>query len=81
MRLLENISHPHCRISVFSWNEKYIIELEWGQLKQSFKVNHDSVDGIEQIRKMVTDEFLNEAYLQFQHMQTNLSKSYQQSKL
>ena len=51
MRLLENISHPHCRISVFSWNEKYIIELEWGQLKQSFKVNHDSVNGIEQINK------------------------------
>jgi hypothetical protein len=81
MRLLENISHPHCKISVFSWNEKYIIELEWGQLKQSFKVNHDSVEGIEQIRKMVTDEFLNDAYLQFQQMHTNLSKSYQKSKL
>ncbi|MDZ4751753.1 MAG: hypothetical protein SGI87_09080 [Flavobacteriales bacterium] len=79
MRLLENISHPHCRISIFSWNGKYIIELEWGQLKQSFKISHDSVNGVEQVRKMVNVQFLDEAFLQFQQMHSNLAKTFQES--
>ncbi len=61
MRLVGNISHPVFTISVFSMNEKYIIKLEGGPMEQVYKVSMDNVKGLEGVKEMLTDEFINEA--------------------
>ena len=72
MRVIGSIPHPKITISVFSMNDKYQVRFEAGPMEQLFKLQHSEVDGIEGIRKLVDEEFLqkimerfNEMYLSF----------------
>ena len=58
MRVIGSIPHPKLSISIFSMNEKYQIRFEAGNMEQIFKIAHNEVNGIEGIKKMVDDEFL-----------------------
>lgn len=58
MRLVETIPHPHCRISIMSYNDKWIIEIEAAQYKQTYKIGHDSVNGLEDVRKLISTDLL-----------------------
>ncbi len=72
MRIIANIPHPKITISIFSMNDKYQVKFEAGPMEQTFKLTHDEVNGVEGIRKLVDEEFLqkvmdrfNEMYLSF----------------
>ncbi|ERM84557.1 hypothetical protein P872_24370 [Rhodonellum psychrophilum GCM71 = DSM 17998] len=39
MRVIKEFSKAETRISVFSWNNKYIVKYEQGALEQTFKVS------------------------------------------
>lgn len=72
MRVIANIPHPKISITIFSMNDKYQIKFEAGPMEQIFKIAHSEVNGIEGIKKMVDDVFLekvlerfNEMYLSF----------------
>ncbi|MFY9311321.1 MAG: hypothetical protein WAQ28_19910 [Bacteroidia bacterium] len=72
MRIIGNIPHPKLTISIFSMNDKYQVKFEAGPMEQTFKLNHDEVNGVEGIRKLVDEEFMakimarfNEMYLSF----------------
>lgn len=72
MRIIGNIPHPKITISIFSMNDKYQVKFEAGPMEQTFKLMHDEVNGVEGIRKLVDEEFLqkvmdrfNEMYLSF----------------
>lgn len=58
MRLVANISHPRVKIAIMSYNDKWIIEIEGGQYKQTYKIGHDSVNGVEDVKKLITEELL-----------------------
>lgn len=75
MRLIETIAHPECRICIFSYNDKYILEIEIGIYKQTYKLSHDSVSGIEDIRKMVDDRFMKACMESFHLMRTNFQEA------
>jgi hypothetical protein len=75
MRTITEINHPNCRISVFSWNQKYLIKLEQPGLEQTFKVNEiDVTGGDEGIKKMITEEFIAAAVKRFDDMRAQLIK-------
>jgi hypothetical protein len=76
VRLAATIPHPHCRISILSWNEKWIIEMEAGQYKQSFKISQESIPDLERVKKLVTSELLSGALDRFHSMHTDFAKSY-----
>jgi len=72
MRIIANIPHPKITISIFSMNDKYLVKFEAGPMEQLFKFFHDEVNGVEGVKQMVDDEFLekvmerfNEMYLSF----------------
>jgi len=78
MRIIATIPHPKLRISVFLYNEKYIIELEAGQYKQSFKISADSVEGLEGVKALLTEELLANSLDRFESMHIDFKRSFEQ---
>jgi hypothetical protein len=68
MRVIATIPHPSIRISIFSMNDKYIVKLEAGPMEQTFKFTEEEVKGLEDIRKILDDEFMNKALERFNDM-------------
>jgi hypothetical protein len=58
MRVVKEIPHPRFKITVFSWNNKYIIKIEDAHLEQTFKIDQQEVSGMDEIEAMLTEEFL-----------------------
>ena len=72
MRVIGSIPHSSITISIFSINDKYQVRFEAGPMEQIFKLAHSEVNGIDGIKKLVDEEFLqkimerfNEMYLSF----------------
>ena len=57
MRVVREVAHPDCKITIFSWNQKYLIKFEKGPLEQTFKVSE--MDVLEQ----ELDEILNQDFI------------------
>ena len=68
MRVVATIPHPSIGITVFSMNDKFIVKLEAGPMEQSFKFKTEEVKGIEDIKKIVDEEFIKKAIDRFNDM-------------
>lgn len=80
MRVIAMIPHHTFKISVFSYNAKYIVKIEWGQFEQSFKIAEMDVNNdIEEIRKMVSEEFLENTMRRFITMREDWAKSFKEA--
>lgn len=75
MRTVFEISHSVYKISVFVWNEKYIIEIENGPFKQSFKIPMENVNSEEKVKEIIDEKFLEKLDEQFQQMHDNFRSS------
>lgn len=76
MRIVEEIPHPQFKITVFSWNNKYIIKIEIGQFEQVYKINDMDVSGLDDIHKMLNQDFLEKVMHRFMDMRTDFSEVY-----
>ena len=75
MRIVDEIAHPACKITIFSWNMKYLIKLEKGLIEQTFKVPELEVTGDEDIKNLLKGEFLEEAIRRFGEMEASLMRA------
>lgn len=74
MRIVKEIPNPQCKITVFSWNQKYLIKLEAGPFEQTFKVSE--LDILEQeLEEILNPEFITAALKRFDDMRVSLQKS------
>ncbi len=74
MRNVAEIPHAECKISVFAWNQKYLIKLEQADLEQTYKVSEFDVMGEEFVKKMITEDFIQSALKRFDSMREDLNK-------
>jgi hypothetical protein len=74
MRNIAEIPHSECKISIFAWNQKYLIKLEQADLEQTFKVSEFDVMGDEGIKQMITEDFIQSALNRFAEMRRDLNK-------
>ncbi|MEQ9439048.1 MAG: hypothetical protein RIG62_08360 [Cyclobacteriaceae bacterium] len=58
MRVVGEIPHPQCKITIFYWNNKYLIKLERGWVEQTYKVPELEITGEGDVQKMVNEDFL-----------------------
>ena len=79
MRVVGEIPHPDCKITVFSWNNRYLIKLEQGLLEQTFKVNEYDVSGEAEIHRIVDNAFVEEAVKRFAEMSQSLRDAMQRA--
>jgi hypothetical protein len=76
MRVIDEISHPRFKIQIFSYNSKYIVKIELGQFEQSYKIGEIDVMGLEDVKNMVTEEFLTNCLKRFVDMRSDWDKSF-----
>lgn len=72
MRVIGEIQHPECKITLFHWNNRYLIKLEQGLLEQTYKVQEYDVATEDEIRRLITAEFIAASLRQFEAMRQTL---------
>jgi len=74
MRILKEITNKPCKVTIFSWNEKFLIKLEHFGMEQTFKVSE--FDVLEQeLDEILSEEFMTEAMARFKEMADSLRRS------
>ena len=79
MRVVGEIPHPQYKITVFAWNNRYLIKLEQGMLEQTFKVNEYDVTGEAEVFALVDEAFIKEAAERFVQMGESLQRAMQRA--
>lgn len=75
MRVIANIPHPKLTISIFSMNDKYQVKFEAGPMEQTYKIAHTEVNGVEGIKEMVDEAFLEKVLQRFNEMYLSLKET------
>lgn len=72
MRVVGEIAHPDLKITIFHWNNRYLIKLEAGLLEQTFKIHEYDVASEEELKKIVSEDFVTAAIARFNEMAESL---------
>jgi hypothetical protein len=75
MRVIKEISHPACKITLFAWNNRYIIKVEKGLFEQTFKLNHFDLADENEAVQMVDEEFVSQCVARFDQMAHSLAQA------
>jgi hypothetical protein len=73
MRVVKEITHPDCKITVFHWNNKFLIKLEAGPFEQTFKINETDISSEEDIYKIISEDFIGDAMARFSDMSRSIA--------
>jgi hypothetical protein len=57
MRLIEQIEHSKFKVAIHEYNNKYLLNVTLDNYEQTFKINQDDVDGVNDIKSKLDDEF------------------------
>jgi hypothetical protein len=68
VRIVDNIPHPSMSISIFQMNDKFILKFEAGPMEQSFKFSTQDVKSAENLKTLVTADFIEKVRLRFNEM-------------
>lgn len=79
MRIVGEIPHPHIKITIFNWNNRYLIKLEDAVIEQTFKISQFDVTSEQDIYKILDSEFLKQAEARFVEMSQSLFDSIQRN--
>lgn len=79
MRVIAELPHPECKISLFQMGQKYIIKFEQGQLEQSYKISELDLmgGGVNEIFQIIDEEFMTTVVERFKTMRSDFSAAYQ----
>jgi hypothetical protein len=78
MRTVAEIPHHTFKITVFSYNAKYIVKIELAQFEQIFKISEMDVMGLEDINKMLSPVFLENCMDRFLTMREDWHKAFKE---
>ncbi|MEM8894738.1 MAG: hypothetical protein AAGC88_09180 [Bacteroidota bacterium] len=68
MRVIGEIQHPDVKITLFNWNNKYLVKFEIGMLEQTYKFSEFDVTGEDEIKGMIDDPFVSKVMARFKDM-------------
>lgn len=68
MRVVKELSKNGIKISLFSWNNKYLLKFEQGMVEQTFKVNEMDLSGEADLEVFWSDSFLSDLQKRFDEM-------------
>jgi hypothetical protein len=72
MRVIADIPHEGCKITVFAWNSRYIIKMERGLLEQTYKIDEFELSSIDDINKLLDETFMQQVMTRFTSMHSEL---------
>lgn len=77
MRVIGEINHPECKVTLFHWNNRYLIKIEQGLLEQTYKVPEYDVPTEDEVKRLVSEAFIASALQQFAVMRQSLHDALQ----
>ena len=75
MRVVGEINHPSCKITIFSWNNRYLLKFEQGHLEQTYKIDQFDIIDEQDLYKLINNELINPALQVFETMGLSLNKA------
>jgi len=72
MRVVKEVTLGEIRVSIFSWNSKYIFKYELGPMEQTFKVSETDILEESELDGFLEGEFLDEVKNRFKEMGESL---------
>ena len=75
MRIVKELKRQDFKITVYSWNNKYILKFEEGLLEQTFKISESDVINDDDLLTLIDDEFLHKIRQQFDLMAVALAET------
>ena len=72
MRVVKVVTLGEIRVSIFSWNSKYIFKYELGPMEQTFKVSETDILEESELEGFLEGEFLEEVKQRFEEMGASL---------
>lgn len=76
MRVIAEIPHSHYKIQIFNYNSKYLVKIELGQFEQVFKIAEMDVNGLEEVKSMVTQSLLDNSLNRFMEMRSDWENAF-----
>jgi len=65
MRVVADIPNPNMKVTLLSWNGKYLLKLEKADFEQTYKISEMSVTGDEGAKALLDEEFMEAAMNRF----------------
>ncbi len=76
MRVVTEIPHPEYKLTVFAWNNKYLLKVETPFYEQTYKVGETDLTGDDDIKAIVADEeFMQSVMQRFRDMNDSWKKA------
>ena len=72
MRVVREETRGEIRVSIFSWNSKYIFKYELGPIEQTFKVSEVEILEESELDSFLEGDFMEEVKLRFEEMGESL---------
>jgi len=78
MRIIAELPHPECKISLFHMNQKYIVKFEQGTLEQSYKLSELDLTGggANEVFQILDEAFIATVIERFKTMRIDFSEAY-----
>ncbi|WP_443939181.1 hypothetical protein [Pedobacter sp. MW01-1-1] len=78
MRVVAELPHPACKITIFSMNQKYIIKFEQGTFEQSYKLAELDLSGggVNDVFEILDEDFINTVVERFKDMRKDFTEAY-----
>jgi hypothetical protein len=78
MRIVKEIPHPRFKITVFSWNGKYLVKVEDAHLEQVYKIPETEIQAFDELENMLSTPFLLRCLARFGEMSSDWNAAFQQ---
>ncbi len=72
MRVIRENVVEGCKVTLYAWNNRYIIKMERGLFEQTFKISEFDVTGEEELVHLLDAEFVQQALKRFDDMGQSL---------
>ena len=72
MRVIKEVTRGEIRVSIFSWNSKYIFKYELGPMEQTFKVSEVEILEESELESFLEGDFMEEVKRRFEEMGESL---------
>ncbi|GAB4125108.1 MAG: hypothetical protein OHK0045_08460 [Raineya sp.] len=74
MKLIRHIPHEACQITLFWWNQKYLLKFEKNNLEQTYKISELDFSEEEVSQIPENKEFMKKILDRFKQMQRDLQE-------
>lgn len=69
MKLIKKIPHVDVDITLYEWNQKFILKFELNGFEQTYKVSQFEIEKYEEVEESIKPEFVEKVLHRFHDMQ------------